>query len=85
MDGCTEFGIFFRIMAPLMKPAFGAMGILLAMTDWNSFVWPLIVMRTNNMFTLPVGFSSLMSPNGMISGAVLAIRSQGLNVCNNKT
>ena len=51
IDGCTEIGIYFRIMVPLMKPAFGAMTILLAMQNWNSFVWPLIVLRTNEMFT----------------------------------
>jgi len=78
IDGCTEFGIFFRIMMPLMKPAFGAMAILLAMQNWNSLIWPLIVLRTNNMFTLPIGLASLLSPYGnnydmLISGAVLAI------------
>ncbi len=78
IDGCTEFGIYFRIMAPLMKPAFGAMGILLAMHNWNSFIWPLIVLRTNTMFTIPIGLASLMTPYGnnydmLISGAVLAI------------
>lgn len=77
IDGCTEFGIFFRIMAPLMAPAFGAMGILLAMQNWNSLVWPLIVLRTNSMFTLPIGLSSLLTPYGnnydmLISGSVLA-------------
>ena len=49
IDGCTEIGIYFRIMAPLMLPAFGAMTILQAMNYWNSFVWPLIVLRSNNM------------------------------------
>ena len=78
VDGCTEFGLFFRIMAPLMKPAFGAMAILLAMQNWNSFIWPLIVLRTNEKFTIPIGLASLMSPYGnnydmLISGAVLAI------------
>ncbi|TCL74123.1 L-arabinose ABC transporter membrane protein [Hydrogenispora ethanolica] len=78
IDGCTEFGIFFKIMAPLMKPAFGAMTILLAMQNWNSFIWPLIVLRTNTMFTLPIGLASLMSPYGnnydmLIAGAVLAV------------
>jgi len=78
IDGCTEYGIFFRIMAPLMKPAFGAMAILLAMQNWNSFIWPLIVLRTNTMFTIPIGLASLMTPYGnnydkLISGAVLAI------------
>jgi len=77
IDGCTEFGVFFRIMAPLMTPAFGAMGILLAMQNWNSLVWPLIVLRTNSMFTLPIGLSSLLTPYGnnydmLISGSVLA-------------
>lgn len=78
IDGCTEFGLYFKIMVPLMKPAFGAMTILLAMQNWNSFVWPLIVLRTNKNFTLPIGLSSLMTPYGnnydmLIAGSVLAI------------
>lgn len=78
IDGCSEFGIYIKIMVPLMKPAFGAMGILLAMQNWNSFIWPLIVLRTNKMFTIPIGLASLMSPYGnnydmLIAGAVLAI------------
>ncbi|NPC93674.1 carbohydrate ABC transporter permease [Bacillus sp. WMMC1349] len=78
MDGCTEFGIFFRIMAPLMKPAFGAMIILQSLNSWNNFLWPLIVLRSKEMFTLPIGLSTLLSPYGnnydmLISGSVLAI------------
>ncbi|MDP4113795.1 MAG: arabinose ABC transporter permease AraQ, partial [Bacillota bacterium] len=78
MDGCTEFGIFFRIMAPLMKPAFGAMIILQSLNSWNNFLWPLIVLRSKEMFTLPIGLSSLLSPYGnnydmLISGSVFAI------------
>ena len=78
IDGATEFGIFYRIMVPLMKPAFGAMTILMAMTSWNQFVWPLIVLRENRNFTLPIGLSSLISPYGnnyqiMLAGACLAV------------
>ncbi|WHY71810.1 carbohydrate ABC transporter permease [Fictibacillus enclensis] len=78
VDGCTEFGIFLRIMMPLMKPAFGAMAILQALGSWNNFLWPLIVLRSKEMFTLPIGFASLLSPYGnnydlLISGAVLAV------------
>jgi arabinosaccharide transport system permease protein len=78
IDGCTEYGLFFRIMAPLMTPAYGAMGVLLAMRQWNNFVWPLIVLRTNQMFTLPIGLAGLLSPYGnnydlLFSGAVFAI------------
>jgi arabinosaccharide transport system permease protein len=78
IDGATEYGIFFRIMVPLMKPAFGAMTILLAMGSWNMFVWPLIVLRNNRNFTIPIGLASLISPYGnnyeiLLPGAVLAV------------
>lgn len=78
IDGATEYGLYFKIMAPLMKPAFGAMMILLSMQSWNSFLWPLIVLRTNPRFTLPIGLATLMTPYGnnydrLIAGAVLAI------------
>jgi arabinosaccharide transport system permease protein len=54
------------------------MTILLAMREWNNFVWPLIVLRTNRMFTLPIGLAGLMTPYGnnydlLFSGAVFAI------------
>lgn len=78
IDGCTEYGIFARIFVPLMAPAFGAMAILQAMGSWNSFLWPLIVLRTNETFTLPVGLATLLTPYGnnydiLIAGSLLAI------------
>lgn len=78
IDGCTEFGIFFRIMVPLLRPAFGAMMILQAMTSWNSLVWPLIVLRTTEKLTLPIGLASLITPYGnnydkLFPGAVMSI------------
>ncbi|MBT2288485.1 carbohydrate ABC transporter permease [Paenibacillus albidus] len=78
MDGCSEYGIFFKIMVPLMAPAFGAITILQAMNSWNNFLWPLIVLRTTEQFTLPIGLASFVSPLGnnyeaLIAGAVLAI------------
>jgi arabinosaccharide transport system permease protein len=78
MDGCTEMGIFFRIMVPVMLPAFGAMTILQALFSWNNFLWPVIVLRSTENFTLPIGLSSLLSPVGnnyevLLPGAVLSI------------
>lgn len=78
VDGCSEYGIFVRIMVPLMKPSFAAMGIYQGMQSWNNFLWPMIVMRTNSKLTLPVGLQSLMSPYGnnydiLIAGACFAI------------
>ncbi|MDD2561643.1 MAG: carbohydrate ABC transporter permease [Eubacteriales bacterium] len=78
LDGCTEYGIYFRIMIPLMLPAFGAMTILLAMGSWNSMVWPMIVLRSSQMQTLPIGLQSLLTPYGnnydlLLSGAVMSV------------
>ncbi|MCL2249819.1 MAG: carbohydrate ABC transporter permease [Oscillospiraceae bacterium] len=78
IDGATEFGIYFKIMMPLMKPAFGAMTILLAMASWNMFLWPLIVLRSTANFTLTVGLASLLSPHFdnyaiLLPGAVMAV------------
>ncbi len=78
LDGCTEYGIYFKIMMPLMLPAFGAMTILLAMGSWNAMVWPMIVLRTSEMQTLPIGLQSLLTPYGnnydlLLSGAVMSV------------
>jgi len=78
IDGCSEFKIFFVIIVPLMKPAFGAITILQAMTSWNSFVWPLIVLRSTEKLTLPIGLASLITPYGhnydmLMPGAVMSV------------
>jgi arabinosaccharide transport system permease protein len=78
IDGMTEYGIFTRIMAPLMKPAFGAMAILISMNSWNSIVWPMVVLRTSTKLTIPIGLSTLITPYGnnynlLMPGAVLAV------------
>ncbi len=64
IDGLGEFRIFARLTAPLMGPAFGAMAIMISQQAWNGFLWPLIVMRTGNMFPLTIGLNSLLSPYG---------------------
>ena len=61
-----------------MIPAFGTMAILQAMTAWNDFLWPLIVMSTNRNFTLTVGLQTYLTPYGnnynmLFSGAVLSV------------
>ncbi len=78
VDGCSEYGIFFRIMLPLAVPSFAAMGILVGMNSWNGFLWPLIVLRSQSKLTLPLGLASLLTPYGnnyavLISGSVMAI------------
>lgn len=78
IDGSTEYGIFFRIMLPLMGPSLAAMAILQGLASWNNFLWPLLVLRSNDMFTLPIGLATLLTPYGnnydvLIAGSVMTI------------
>ena len=78
IDGCTDYGVFFRIMVPIMIPAFGAMTILSCMNSWNNLLWPLIVLSTNEKFTIPIGMGTTITPYGnafdvLMPGAVMAV------------
>jgi arabinosaccharide transport system permease protein len=64
VDGVTEFGIFFRLVLPVAKPAIAAMAILNGMVTWNNFLWPLLVLRSSEKFTLPIGLNTLLTPYG---------------------
>ena len=77
VDGLSEYSIFFRIIVPIMPPAFSAMAIFMSMQSWNNFLWPLIVLRSGNKFTLPIGLNTLLTPYGnnydlLIMGALAA-------------
>ncbi|MFC7404102.1 carbohydrate ABC transporter permease [Georgenia alba] len=62
VDGVTEFGIFFKLVLPISKPAIAAMAILNGMIIWNNFLWPLLVLRSPEKFTLPIGLNTLLTP-----------------------
>ncbi|MGL4982518.1 MAG: carbohydrate ABC transporter permease [Treponemataceae bacterium] len=64
IDGASEYGIFFKIILPIMKPAFAAMAILNTMGAWNNLLWPLLVLKTETKFTLPIGLNTLLTPYG---------------------
>lgn len=64
VDGATEYGIFIRLILPIIKPSFAAMGILNCMSSWNNFLWPLLVLRDAKKFTLPIGLNTLLTPYG---------------------
>ncbi|MDD5217705.1 MAG: carbohydrate ABC transporter permease [Candidatus Omnitrophica bacterium] len=57
IDGCSYFGIFWRIILPLSKPALATLTTFTFMGSWMSFMWPLIVMNTHGKFTLPIGLA----------------------------
>jgi len=78
LDGCSEFQIFRRVIMPLMKPGLVVLGVFTFMTQWTSYLWPLVISTREEMLTLTVGVQSLRSlftvDWGILSaGAVLSM------------
>jgi len=77
IDGCGEFTIYRLIILPMIKPVLATLAILTFLQQWNSFIWPLIVINSSQMRTLPLALSVL---NGqfntrlavIMAGAVVA-------------
>lgn len=77
IDGCSEFGVFTRIVLPLAKPGMAVLGIFTFVEQWNDFLWPLIITNTSKMRTLPVGLALLQEEvplafNLLMAGATYA-------------
>lgn len=57
IDGLNELGVYFWIALPQVKPALAALVIFNFLGNWNAFLWPLIVVQSPHMRTIPVGIS----------------------------
>ena len=57
LDGLGEFGIYWKIYTPLMKPAVATVGLLTFQEGWNNFLWPLLVTTSDNLRVIQVGLS----------------------------
>lgn len=55
LDGMGRFGVFFRIILPISKTALLTLALLTFQGEWNSFLWPLVILRSPENFTLPIG------------------------------
>jgi raffinose/stachyose/melibiose transport system permease protein len=55
IDGCTNFDFFWRIMLPLVKPSLIAVAALVMIASWNDLLVPLVVLNSNQLWTLPLG------------------------------
>ncbi len=78
IDGYSEFKIFLYIILPIARPALTGLGIILFMGFWNDFLWPLIILRSDEMLTAIVAirnlFSEVRSPYDLImAGSVLTV------------
>jgi multiple sugar transport system permease protein len=58
IDGLNEFEIWWHVAMPLVTPAMSALAIFNFLGNWTAFLWPLIAISNNGLFTLPVGLAS---------------------------
>lgn len=78
IDGASDWRIYRTIILPLCKPILVTLAIFTFMGAWNDFLWPLIILTRDSMYTLPVAMASLMGEHTqdtemMMAGAVLTI------------
>jgi cellobiose transport system permease protein len=73
IDGCSEFGIYWRIALPIARPALAALAVMILIGSWNNLMWAFIVLRTDDMQTLPLLIyllqDELHTPFGMLMAA----------------
>ena len=78
MDGASPLTIFLKIILPLSKPALATLSVFAFMGSWNSFMWPLFIVREETLMTLPVGLATLQGRwltewNLVMAGAVITV------------
>jgi len=78
IDGAHDFYIYWRIILPVAKPILVTMALFTFMGAWNDFLWPLIVLTRDSMYTLPVVLANLMGEHVqdtemMMAGSVITI------------
>ncbi|HTW09414.1 MAG TPA: carbohydrate ABC transporter permease [Acidimicrobiales bacterium] len=64
VDGASHLWIFLRVMVPMVVPAIGVLGLFTFIAYWNSFLWPLIVIDSRNLATVPLGLQFFLSQQG---------------------
>jgi multiple sugar transport system permease protein len=78
MDGASDFRIYWQVILPLCRPVLLTLAIFTFMGTWNDFLWPLIVMTDDSMYTLPVALANLslehvQDTELMMAGSVMTI------------
>lgn len=61
VDGCKEFGIFFRLILPIIKPALITIFLLLFLWSWNSYMTPLVMISDQKYYTIPLSIALISS------------------------
>lgn len=72
IDGMNEYGIWYRIMLPLSKPALSTLTIFTFTTTWNDFTGPLIYLNKTNLKTIPIGIRMFITQYSSEYGLIMA-------------
>ena len=64
MDGCSEFGVFWRVIVPICAPGLVSLGLIFFMRSWNDYLGPLIYLKSPSLFTLPLLMMQMQGPPG---------------------
>lgn len=72
IDGCSEFRLYWDIALPVSRPMVGAFTLIAFMGAWNSFLWPQIVLQTQDRFTLPIALSMMVGLYEQEYGSLMA-------------
>jgi len=72
IDGCTRWQIFTSILLPLAKPVLASFAVMSFMGSWNNFTWPVIVLNSPDLFTLPLGLQYFQGMTKEMWGYILA-------------
>lgn len=78
IDGCTPFGVYWRIFLPLSKPAVATLGVFIFMGSWNDFIRPLVFINSIPKMTVPLGLSAMQGMYStdwpvLMAGTVLSV------------
>lgn len=78
IDGASEFAIYARIMLPLAAPSLATVAVFVFVAEWNSLLWPAVVLKSQEMLTLPIAITFLDSTfyggwRQIAAGSVLSI------------
>lgn len=72
IDGANEWQVFWCICLPNLKPIMATLGVFTYLSAWNDFLWPLIVLSDDRLFTLPVAIASLAREHSQDMSLVMA-------------
>jgi multiple sugar transport system permease protein len=78
VDGASHPWIFWRVMVPMVRPAIGVLGLFTFIAYWNAFLWPLIVINSRDLATVPLGLQFFLSQQGyqwnlLMAGGTISI------------